>query len=147
MTKFRWSFQHSFWLTANIYPIDNPAHSIIFDIKRETLASGKLFNNLTVYKKYPEPHLSQHDTFVLWELMETADLHTGTHTGYYIQEIKKIVQNKSNWKSSFLVVPEFTFSWWCQHLFFITGGASFLPFTTDRASNFCKTSFRCPHIL
>ena len=21
----RWSFQHPFWLTANIYPIDNPA--------------------------------------------------------------------------------------------------------------------------
>ena len=46
ITKHRWSFEHPFWLTASIYPIENPAKPIIFDIKRETLALAKLFITL-----------------------------------------------------------------------------------------------------
>ena len=55
ITKLKCSFQHPFWLTTNIYPIDKPAHPIILDIKRETLALAKLLITSTVYKKYPEP--------------------------------------------------------------------------------------------
>ena len=65
ITKPRRSFQHPFWLTANIYPIDKPAHPIILDIKRETLAFVKFFIILTIYKKYPLPHLTQHDIRIL----------------------------------------------------------------------------------
>ena len=68
ITKPRWSFEYPFWLTASIYPIDNPAKPIILDIKRETLA-------LTLYKKYLEPHLTQHDIHTLRELMGTAEFH------------------------------------------------------------------------
>ena len=82
ITKVRWSFQHPFWLTANIYPIDNPAKPIIFDIKREKLAFAKLRITLTVYKKNLEPHLTQHDIHTVRELMDTAEFHMGTHTGY-----------------------------------------------------------------
>ena len=95
ITKLRWSFQHPFWLKPNIYPIGKPAHPIILDIKRETLAFAKLFITLTVYKIYPEPNLCQHDIHVLRELMDTAELHMGTHTGYYEHEIEKIVPNQS----------------------------------------------------
>ena len=104
ITKPRWSFEHPFWLTASIYPIDNPTKTIILDIKRETLAFAKLFITLTLYKKYPEPHLTQHDIHTLGELMDTAEFHMGTYTSYYIEEIKKIIQNQSNWKSSLLMV-------------------------------------------
>ena len=96
ITKLRWSFEHPFWLTASIYPIENPAKPIILDIKRETLAFAKLFITLTLYKKYLEPHLSQNDIHTLRELMDTAEFHMGTHTSYYIQEKKKIIQNQSN---------------------------------------------------
>ena len=96
ITKLRWSFEHPFWLTASIYPIENPAKPIILDIKRETLAFAKLFITLTLYKQYPEPHLSQHDIHTLRELMDTAEFHMGPHTYYYIEEIKKIIQNQSN---------------------------------------------------
>ena len=96
ITKLRWSFEHAFWLKASIYPIDNPAKPITLDNKRGTLAFVKLFINLTVYKKYPETHLTQHDIHTLRELMDTPEFHMGTHTGYYIQEIKKIIQNQSN---------------------------------------------------
>ena len=48
ITKFIWSFQHPFWLTANISPFDKPAHSIALVIKRETLAFAKLFITVTV---------------------------------------------------------------------------------------------------
>ena len=96
ITKLRWSIKHPFWLTASVYPIDNPATPIILDIKRETLAFAKLFITLTFYKKYPEPQLTQLDIHILGELMDTADFHMGTHTGYYIQEKKKIIQNQSN---------------------------------------------------
>ena len=106
ITKNRWWFQDAFWLTASIYPIDDSAHAIILDIKKQTLAFAKLFITLTVYKKYPEVHLTQQDFQVLWQLVDAAEFYMGTHTGYYIQEIKTITQNQSNWKSSFLVVPE-----------------------------------------
>ena len=109
ITKLRWSFEYPFWLTASIYPIENPTKPIILDIKRETLAFAKLFITLTLYKRYPEPHLTQHDIHTLRELMDTAEFHMGTHTSYYIQEIKKIIQNQSNWKSSLLVVPASVF--------------------------------------
>ena len=95
-TELRWSFEHPFWLTASIYPIDNPAKPIIFGIKRETLAFAKPFITLTLYKKYPEPHLTQHDIHTLRELMGNAEFHVGPHTSYYIPEIKKILQNQSN---------------------------------------------------
>ena len=95
ITKLRWSFQHPLWLTAHIYPIDNPAETITLDIKRETLAFAKPFITLTLYKKYPEPHLTQHDIHTLRELMDTAEFHMGTYTSYYIHEIKKIIQNQS----------------------------------------------------
>ena len=49
ITKLRWSFQYPFWLTNNIYSIDKPAHPIILDVKRETLAFAKLFITLTIY--------------------------------------------------------------------------------------------------
>ena len=65
ITNLRWSFEHTFWLTASIYPIDNPAKPITLDITRETLAFAKLFITLTVYQKYPEPHLTQHDIHTL----------------------------------------------------------------------------------
>ena len=52
ITKLRGSFEYSFWLTASVYPIDNPAKPIILDIKRKTLAFAKLFITLTLYKKY-----------------------------------------------------------------------------------------------
>ena len=95
ITKLRWLFEYPFWLTASIYPIDNPAKPIILDIKRETLTFAKLFITLTLYKKYPEPHLTQHDIHTLRELMDTAEFHMGSHTSYYILE-KKIIQNQSN---------------------------------------------------
>ena len=41
ITKLKWSFEHPFWLTASIYPIDNPAKTIFPDIKRETIAFAK----------------------------------------------------------------------------------------------------------
>ena len=106
ITKLRWSFEHPFWLTANIYPFDSHAKPIILDIKTETLAFAKLFITLTNHKKYPEPHLTQHNIHTFRELMDTARFHAGTHTGHYTQERKKIIQNQSNEKSSFLVVPE-----------------------------------------
>ena len=95
ITKLRWSFEYTFCLTASIYPIENPAKPIILDIKRETLAFAKLFITLTLYKKYPEPHLTQHDIHTLRELMDTAEFQMGSHTNYYIEEIKKIIQNQS----------------------------------------------------
>ena len=96
ITKLRWS-EHPYWLTASIYPIDSPAKPIILCIKRETLAFAKLFVTLTPYKRYhPEPHLTQHDIHTLRELMDSAEFHMETHTGYYIQEIKKIIKNQSN---------------------------------------------------
>ena len=107
ITKLRWSFEHLFWLTASIYSIDNPAKPLILDIKRECLAFVNFFIILTLYKKYLEPHLTQHQMHTLRELMDTAEFHMGSHTSYYIQEIKKIIQNQSNWKSSLLVVPAF----------------------------------------
>ena len=96
ITKLRWSFEYPFWLTVSIYPIENPAKAIMLDKKRETLAFAKLFITLTLYKRYPEPHLTQHDIHTLRELMDTAEFHMGTHTSYYIQEIKKTIQNQSN---------------------------------------------------
>ena len=143
--KLRWSFQHPFWLTTNIYPIDRLAHPINLDMRRETLTFAKLFITSTVYKKYPKPHLTQHDIHILRELMDTAEFLMGTHTGYYIQEIKKIVQNESNWKSSFLVVPEPSlYSQWCQHLFLLASSAGSLPFSTGGASDVCYFFlFRC----
>ena len=96
ITKLRWSFEHPFWLTASIYTIENPAQPIILDIKRETLAFAKFFITLTLYKRYPEPHLTQHDIHTLRELMDTAEFHMGSHTYYYNEEIKKIIQNQSN---------------------------------------------------
>ena len=129
ITKPRWSFQHPFWLTTSIYPIDNPAQPIILNLKRKTLAFEKLIITLTIDKKYPEPHFTQPDILVQRELMDTAEFHMGTLAGYYIQELNKIVQNQSNSKSFRLMVPEFNLrSWWCQHLFFITSGAKFLIF-------------------
>ena len=95
ITKFRWLFEHPFWLTTSIYPMDKPAKPIILDSTRETLAFGKLFITLTLYEKYLEPHLTQHDIDTLRELMDTAEFHMRTHTGYYIQELKKIIQNRS----------------------------------------------------
>ena len=96
ITKLRWSFEHPFWLTASIYPFDNPAKPIILDVKGETLAFAKLFITSTLYKKYPEPHLTQHDIHTLGELMDTADFHMGPHTSYYIEETKKIIRNLYN---------------------------------------------------
>ena len=96
ITKLRWSFEHPFWLTASICPIENPAKPIILDVKRETLAFAKLFITLTLYKQYPEPHLTQHDIHTLRELMDTAEFHMRSHTYYYNEEIKKIIQNQSN---------------------------------------------------
>ena len=105
ITKLRWSFDYPFWLTASVFPIENPAKPIILDNKRETLAFAKLFITLTLYKRFPEPHLTQHDIHTLRELMDTAEFHIGTYTSYYRKEIKKIIQNQSNRKPSFLVVP------------------------------------------
>ena len=96
ITEHRWSFEYPFWLTASIYPVENPAKPIILDVKGEPLAFAKLFNTLTLYKRYLEPHLTQHDINNLRELMDTAEFHMGTHTSYYIKEIKKIIQNQSN---------------------------------------------------
>ena len=96
ITKLRWSFEYPFWLTASIYPIDNHAKPIILDIRRKILGFAQLFITLTVYKKYPEPHLTQHDIHTLRELMESAEFHMGTHTSYYIQKRKEIIQNRSN---------------------------------------------------
>ena len=96
ITKLRWSIDHPFWLIARIYPIDNPAKPITLDIKREILAFAKLFVTLTLYKRYLEPHLTQHDIHTLRELMDTAEFHMGPHIYYYIEEIKKILQNQSN---------------------------------------------------
>ena len=95
IAKLRWSFDYPFWLIASIYPTDNPAKSIILDFKRETLAFAKLFITLTLYKEYPEPHLTQQVFHTLREIMDTAEFHMGPHTTYYIQEIKKIIQNQS----------------------------------------------------
>ena len=121
ITKLRWSFQHHIWITDNIHPIDDLAHPIILDIRRKTLALAKLSVSLTVYKMYPEPHLTQHDIHVLREILNTAKFHMGTHTGYYVQKLKKIEQKQSRWKSSFLVVPVLNvYSWWCQHWFLLT---------------------------
>ena len=107
ITKLRWSVEQPFWLTASIYPIDNTAKPIILDIKRKTLAFAKLFITLTLYKRYLEPHLTQHDIHTLRELMDPAEFHMGTYTSYYIEEIKKIIQNQSNQKSSLLMVSTF----------------------------------------
>ena len=96
ITKLGWSFEHPFWLTASINPFDNPAKPIILHNKMETVAFTKRSISLTIYKKYPAPHLTQHDIHTLRELTNTAEFHMGTHTGYYIQEIKKIIQNQSN---------------------------------------------------
>ena len=96
ITKLRWSLEYPFWLIASIYPIENPAKPIILDIKSQTLAFAKLFITLTVYQKYREPHLTQHDIQTLRELMDTAEFHMGTYTSYYIEEIKKTIQNQSN---------------------------------------------------
>ena len=96
ITKLSWSFEHPFWLTASIYPTDNPAKPIILDMKRETLAFANLFITLTLDKRYLEPHLTQDDIHTLRELMDTAEFHMGSHTSYYIQEIKRIIQNQSN---------------------------------------------------
>ena len=96
ITKLRRSFEYPFWLTASIYPIENPAKPIILDNKRETLAFAKLLITLTLDKRYPEPHLTQHDIHTLRELMDSAEFHMGTYTSYYIEEIKKIIQNQSN---------------------------------------------------
>ena len=89
ITKLIWSFQHSILLTASIYPFDNPFKPILFDVKRETLAFAKLFITLALYKRYPEPHLTQHDIHTLRELMDTAEFHMGSHTIYYIQEKRR----------------------------------------------------------
>ena len=62
ITKNEWSFQHTFRLTASIYPFDSPAHPIILPIKRKTLAFAKLCITWTVYKTFSEPHLAQHDS-------------------------------------------------------------------------------------
>ena len=105
ITKHKWSFQHPFWLTASIYPIDSPAKPINLDIKRENPVFAKFFITLTLYKKYLEPHLTQYDIHTLRELMDTAEFHMGSHTIYYIQEMKKQKQNQSNWKLSLLLVP------------------------------------------
>ena len=116
ITKLRWSFQHPFWLTANIYLIDKPSHPIILDIKRETLAFAKLFITLTVYKKYTEPHLTQHDLHILRELLDTAEFHMGTHTGYYKRnkedttepiQLQVIIFGGARTQSLQLVVPPF----------------------------------------
>ena len=96
ITKLRWSIEYPFWLTASIYPIENPAKPTILGIKRETLAFAKLSITLTLYKRCPEPHLTQHDIHTLRELMDSAEFHMGTYTSYYIQEIKKIIQKKFN---------------------------------------------------
>ena len=139
ITKLGWSFQHPFGLTAHIYPIDKPAHPILPDIKRKTLAFAKLLITLTIYKRYPEPHLTQLDIHILRGLMDTAEFQMGIHTSYYTQKRKNIVQKQSNRKSSFLVVPAFNlYSWWCQsyslifsyqvHLLFLASGASSLLF-------------------
>ena len=129
ITKIRRSFPHPFWLTAGFYPIGFPTHRIFLDIERETLACANCFMTLTVYKRYPDLHLTLHDIHVLRKLMDTAEFHMGTHTGFYIQETEKIVQNQSNGNSLFLVVPELNpYSWWCQHLFFITSAANCLTF-------------------
>ena len=96
LKKHRWSFQHLFCLTVSICPIDKPAHPITLDIKRETLSFVKLFITLTIYKKYPEPHLTQHNLHSLRERMGSAEFHMGTRTVYYMKEMKKIVQNQSN---------------------------------------------------
>ena len=96
ITNFRWSFQRLFWLTANVYAIDKPAHPFIHDIKRETLAFATLFITLTIYESYPEPHLTQHDIHIQRELMDTTEFHMGTHTGFFVQEIKKIVHRQPN---------------------------------------------------
>ena len=96
ITKLRWSFQYPSWLTASIYPIENPSKPIILYFKRETVAFAKLFFTLTLYKRYPEQHLTQHDIHTLRELMDTAEFHMGTYTSYYIEELKKIIQNQSN---------------------------------------------------
>ena len=95
-TKSRWSFQHIFWLTAKIYPIHDPTHPNTLEIKRETHAFAKHFVTLTVYKKYPELHLTQHIFQVFRELKDTADFHLATRTGCYIEEIKEKVPNQSN---------------------------------------------------
>ena len=95
ITRLRWSFQHPFWPTASIYPTENPAKPIILDMKRETLAFAKLFITLILYKKCPEPRLTQHDLHTLRELMDTAEYRMGTHPSYHIKEIKKIIQNQS----------------------------------------------------
>ena len=97
---------------------------------------------MTIYKKPPEPHLTQHEIHIQQELMDTAEFHVGTHTGFYVQEIKKKVHNQSNWKSSSLVVPEPNlYSWWCRHLSFITSGASFLPFPLVAPTTFASSFF------
>ena len=93
ITKLRWSFEYPFWLKASIYSIDNPAKPTILDIETETLAFAKLFITLTLYQKYPEPHLTQHDIHTLRELLDTEEFHVGSHTSFYMQEIKKIIQN------------------------------------------------------
>ena len=115
ITELGWSFQHTFWLTANIYPIDKPAHPIIIDIKTETLAFRELFINLTVYKKHPEPHLTQNDVQFVRELMDTAEFHMGINTGYYIQKKRRECRINPTKSRHF---------WWCQNVIFTAVGAS-----------------------
>ena len=91
ITKLRWSFEHSFWLTAKIYPFDNSAQSITLDIKREKPAFAKLFITLSIYKKYPEPHLTQHDIQVPRELMALQTFKWESIQAF-INKKKKIVQ-------------------------------------------------------
>ena len=81
ITKLEWSFEHTFWLRANNYPIDNPAKPIILDIKRRTLAFAKFFITLTIFKKYAEPHLTEQVIYVLRQLMDTAEVLMGNRTG------------------------------------------------------------------
>ena len=137
ITKLRWSFQQPFWLTANIYPIEKPADPIISDIRREKSASAKLFITLTIYKKYPEPHFTQHDIHTTRQLVDTAEFRMRIHTGFFIQELKKILQNHFNWKSSFLVVPLMLLILCFQVPFFIATSASSLPFPLPGASHVC----------
>ena len=67
ITKLRWSFEHPFWLTASIFPIDNPANPIILDIKRETLAFAKLFITLTLSARRILNRISLNTIFILYE--------------------------------------------------------------------------------
>ena len=117
ITKLRWSFQHTFRPTTNIYPIEKPAYPIIFDIKRETLAFAKVFITLTLNKKCPEPHLTQHDFHVLRKLMDTAKFLMGcSNRLLYTRnkedstatiQLKVVIPGGARTQSLQLVVPAF----------------------------------------